>query len=180
MPSFLLAPGLRFNDCVFSEPQLFAGWTPPACAGLIAVLARDPAWAPKPFRPLFFGEFGNDARRTSESRQWLGAAARELYIAVLPLPFSTSAQRRALRHELVSAYNPVCQATATPSADELMRKLDQLEARQEEQNAQILALLSHLAKLFEPQPVAPRRPIGFRPPLTTAAAPAGSSESSRY
>lgn len=174
MRSFLLAPGLRFNDCVFSEPELFASWMPPACAGLIAVLARDPAWAPKPFRPLFFGEFGNDTGRACESRRWLRAAAHNLYIAVLPLPFSTSGQRRALRHELVSSYNPVCQVEAAPSADELALKLDQLEARQEEQNAQILALLSNMAKLFEPQPVAPRRPIGFRPQLTPAAAPAGS------
>lgn len=170
MPSFWVAPGLRFNDCVFSEPVRLAQWLPPACAGIAVVLARDPEWAPKPFRPLYFGEFGNDARRPAECGRWARPAVGDLYISILPMPFSTSAQRRALRNELVSAYNPICQATGTPSADELARKLDDLETRQQEQNAQILALLSHIARLFEPHPVAPSRPIGFRPsPVPLAA-----------
>ena len=177
MRPFFLTPGLRFNDCVFSEPEPFTVWIPPGCGGLIAVLARDPAWAPKPFRPLFFGEFGNDAHRAQELRRWVHGAQHEYYIAVLPLPFSTSAQRRALRDELAAAYNPVCQPAAAPPADELARKINQLETRQEEQNAQILALLSHIVKWFEPQPVPSQRPIGFRPQLTPMATPA---ENSRY
>jgi hypothetical protein len=52
--------------------------------------------------------------------------------------------------------------------------LDDLETRQHEQNAQILALLSHMARLFEPQPVGPRRPIGFRPQPVPLAAQSGS------
>ncbi|HKE24704.1 MAG TPA: hypothetical protein VKB88_20225 [Bryobacteraceae bacterium] len=170
MPSFWVAPGLRFNDCVFSEPVRLAQWVPPACAGVAVVLLRDAEWAPKPFRPLCFGEFGNDARRPVEWGRWMQPAVGDLYISILPMPFSTSAERRALRHELVSAYNPVCQATGTPSADELARKLDDLETRQHEQNAQILALLSYFARLFEPQPLSARRPIGFRPqPVPLAA-----------
>ena len=86
------------------------------------------------------------------------------------MPFSTSAQRRALRNELVAAYNPVCQTTSAPSADELARKMADLETRQQEQNAQILTLLSHIARLFEPHPVSPRRPIGFRPQSVPLAA----------
>lgn len=176
MSSYLVAPGLRFNDCVFSEPLPFAEWLPPACAGVVAVLARDPNWAPKPFRPLYFGEFGNDARR-SQGNVPLPTAAGNLFIAVLPMPFSTAVQRRALRHELVAAYNPICQAQGTPSSDELARKLDEIESRQQEQNAQIVALLAHFTKLFEPQPASPRRPIGFMPQPLPAAAQTGLSES---
>ena len=176
MLSYLVAPGLRFNDCVFSEPVPFAEWLPPACGGVAAVLARDPNWAPKPFRPLYFSEFGNDARR-SLGNVPLPAAAGNLYVAVLPLPFSTAAQRRALRQEFIAAYNPICQAQGTPSADELARKLDEIESRQQEQNAQITALLSHLAKAFEPQPAPPHRPIGFLPSPLPAAAHAGLTES---
>lgn len=167
--SFSLTPGLRLNDCLFNEPVPLAQWLPPSCAGLVAVLAHDHAWAPKPFRPLYFTEFGNDARRHFQhSRLW--SASGDLYVSVLAMPFSTSAQRRALRNELVSAYNPICQAAATPSADELERRLDDLETRHQEQNAQILALLSRIANLFEPQPLGPRRPIGFLPQSVPLAA----------
>jgi hypothetical protein len=118
---------------------------------LSVILVRDSNWAPKPFRPLCFGEFGNDTRRTVR-------AAGEFYIAVLPLPFSTAAQRRAARHELVAAYNPIYQVADTAPADDVVSRLDQ-----------IMMLLAHIAKQFEPQPAQPRRPIGFRPqsvPLT--------------
>jgi len=178
MPSFLRIPGLRFNDYVFSEPERLAAWTAPACAGLIAVLAHDPAWAPKPFRPLYFAEFGNDARHASACPRWLNGAIDSLYAAVLPMPFSTTAQRRQLCRELISAYNPLFQRTEALSAGETERKLELLEARHQEQHAQILALFSHIAKLLEPQPVPPRRPIGFRPQPIVA--PAGSGEDLSY
>ena len=87
----------------------------------------------------------------------------DLHAAVLPMPFSTTAQRRAVRNQLIAAYNPVCQTANMPSAAELAQRLDVLEARQSEQHAQILSMLSHLCKLFDPQPVAPRRTIGFQP-----------------
>jgi hypothetical protein len=153
MPSLWVTPGLRFNDWLFSEPVPFAEWMPPACAGLAVILVRDPNWAPKPFRPLYFAEFGNGVRGP------LHAPAGDLYVAALPMPFSTSAQRRAARSELISAYNPAWQAGEASSCEGLAGKLDQ-----------IMVLLAHLAKLFEPQPVGPHRPIGFRPePVTLAA-----------
>jgi hypothetical protein len=106
--------GIRLNDCLFSEPVALAGWTPPQFAGISAVFVRDPNWAPKPFQPLCFSEFGNNAPHSA----WLdnydellrAAQGRELLVAVCPIPFSTTAQRRAVRDELISAYNPVCQS----------------------------------------------------------------------
>ena len=42
-----------------------------------------------------------------------GAAnGRKLMIAVCPMPYSTTGQRRAVRDELVWAYNPACQGDA--------------------------------------------------------------------
>ena len=110
--------GIRFNDCFFSEPAPLAGWVRPKCAGLFGVLVSDPNWAPKPFQPLYFGEFGNNAPDTGawSNEDALRAAAngRALLVCVYPMPFSTSAQRWALRHELISAYNPVCQTAEAP------------------------------------------------------------------
>jgi hypothetical protein len=166
---YLVAPGLRFNDCLFTEPVQLAHWVPPNGAGIVAILARNTNWAPKPFQVIYFGEFGNDARRSLESREMrFHAPGGNLYVSVLALPFSSSAQRIALRNELISAYNPACQATETASPADLARRMDVVEARQHEHHTQILSLLVHLCKLFEPQPVGPHRPIGFLPALARA------------
>lgn len=93
--------GIRFNDCVFSEPVRFSEWFPPTCGGIVAVLAHDPNWGPRPFRPLYFGEFGNDSRRFPGNAPFL--------IAVCAMPYSTSAQRRTLCDELIAGYNPLYQ-----------------------------------------------------------------------
>jgi hypothetical protein len=100
-------------------------WTPPVCAGLVAVLAHDPAWSPRSFRPLYFAEFGNDTHRI--------AGTAPLLVAVLPMPYSTTAQRRALCDELISGYNPIWQTKPA------------------------------MVKLFSMSPDPPRRPIGFMP-----------------
>ena len=176
MPSYVVHPGVRFNDSVFTEPMQLAVWRPPACAGIVAILARNPQWAPKPLQPLYFGEFGNDAARGTS----LPVVTRrdDLLVSVLPMPYSTSAQRRALCNELIAAYNPAGQANATmASAAELARKIDELDSRQQEQSQQILSLLAHLGTLFGPHPVAPRKPIGFLPQLAPGATEATESGS---
>lgn len=158
MGPFPLASGLRFNDSLFSEPVRLFEWIAPQTAGIVAILARDSRWAPKPFQPLYFAEFGNGAHCSREP------LAGDLYAAVLLMPFSTSAQRRALRNELIAAYNPIYQSAGTLSTAELVRRIEELEARHHEQSAQhaqIIGMLAHLCKLFEPQPVGPHRQIGF-------------------
>ena len=182
MSFFSVGPGIRFNDCVFTEPTQLAEWTPPGCAGLFVILSKDPRWSPKPFQPLYFGEFGNNEPNTLMSNGWIPSAGRmdALFVATLALPFSTLAQRCALRNELVEAYNPTSQAEgARTSTRELARKLDAIEVRQQEQNTQMIALLHQLNRIFEPQPVPPRRPIGFLAGLA-ATDPAQSSEAARY
>src|SRR4029453_3868931 len=99
---------------------------------------------------------------------WLRQTGRleELFVATLALPFSTTAQRCALRNELVEAYNPIYQSEgARKPTRELARKLDAIEVRQHEQNTQIIALLPQLTRILQPQAVPPRRPIGFLAPL---------------
>jgi len=135
--------GIRLNDCIFSEPVALAGWIPHQFAGISAIFVRDPSWAPKPFRPLCFNEFGNNAPPSA----WLdnydvvlrAAQGKELLISVCAIPFSTTAQRRVVRDELIWAYNPICQADA-----------------------------QHTRSASEPQPlpepaIAQRHPIGFVP-----------------
>jgi hypothetical protein len=110
-------PGIRFNDCLFSEPVGIGAWPRTKCAGLLAILVTDPNWAPKAFQTLYFGEFGNNAPLPllpqDYARLMAAAQGRALYICVLPMPFSTTAQRFELRNELVRAYNPDAQTTAT-------------------------------------------------------------------
>jgi hypothetical protein len=111
----MLTAGIRFDDCYFSEPTPLSQWTPPRCAGLFVVLAPDSNWAPKPYQPLHFGEFGNNATHIPDVAEFgllRGAASTQpLYISALAMPFSTTAQRRAIRAELVQAYNPISRAS---------------------------------------------------------------------
>jgi hypothetical protein len=112
----MTSSGIRLNDCLFTEPVSLVGWTPPHFAGIAAILVRDPNWAPKPFQPLSFAEFGNNAPMyawlTNYGTLLSAAQGRELLVAVCPLPFLTTAQRRAVREDLVWAYNPPCQPAA--------------------------------------------------------------------
>ncbi len=125
--------GIRFNDCFFSEPMRLSDWTPPRCAGLFAILVADRNWAPKPFEALYFGEFGNNAPPGAAIADCAGLIAEAwnsmLLVSVLPLPFSTTAQRLALRSELAGAYHPAwgraaasAQASATIEVPEEPRR----------------------------------------------------------
>jgi hypothetical protein len=163
------APGIRFNDYIFSEPARLDGWVPPRCAGLFGILVADPNWAPKPFQSIYFGEFGNNAPTSAWLTDyqkietvWRG---KTLLVSVLPMPFSTTSQRCALQNELIWAYHPLCQevGSKTPPVD-LARKLEEIEKRHQEQTAQMMLLLANVNRAFEPQSEpAPRRSIGFRP-----------------
>jgi len=171
----MVHPGVRFDDCLFTEPVPLAAWRPPTCGGIVAILARNSQWGPKPLQPLYFGEFGN---ATGAANLPMMARRDDLLVSVLPMPYSTAAQRSALCRELIAGHNPACQGNgAMASAAELARKVDELEVRQQEQSQQILSLLTHLAKLFGPQPVGPSKPIGFLPQLAYTTAPATESGS---
>jgi hypothetical protein len=154
LPGHPNTQGIRFNDCFFSEPAPLAGWVRPKCAGLFGVLVSDPNWAPRPFQPLYFGEFGNNASDTDARSNYdallTAANGRALLVCVYPMPFSTSAQRWALRHELVLAYNPMCQRSAGQSAN------------QEQQGDGL--------RWTPEAPKEPRRRIGFMPQVDEPAA----------
>jgi len=159
--------GIRFNDAMFSDPVQLAGWMPPKFAGLFGILLEDPNWAPKHFQPLYFGEFGNNASVAALvdfGRLLTAANGRTLLIAILPMPFSTTAQRRTLRDELIWAYNPVCQTdrNAAPPP-EWAAKFSELEKRYQQQTEQVMQLMAGINK---PEP---RRRIGFMPQAEPAA-----------
>ena len=159
------APGIRFNDYVFAEPRPVAGWVPPKYAGVYVLLVRDTNWAPKPFQPLWFGEFGNNARQYVFANQHARLPGGEpLFISVLPVPFSTTNQRWAIRNELISAYNPALQTEKNAQGtSDLAFKLGQFEKRYEEQTTELRLLLASITRLFGPETEdRPRRkPIGF-------------------
>ena len=145
MVSFALAPGIRFNDLVFTEPVALEGWTAPQFAGLYALLRSDGNWAPKAFQPLFFGEFGNRTPAGTFFRDCesilRNAGDGALFVALLPMPFSTTSQRWATCSELVRAYHPLYQTeVAMPSGNPMAIEV----------------------------PVPPRRRIGFLPQTETA------------
>ena len=154
MPLYWFPDGIRFSDYLFTEPVPLTGWHAPDCAGIAVILARNPHWGPKPLQPLSFGDI-------HELPSNLGR--NDLLVSVLPMPYSTAAQRRALCCELMSTRFPVSQAAVA-------HKLDVLEARQQEQGERILSLLTFIARFFEPQPVGPRNTIGFLSQLAAAEA----------
>jgi hypothetical protein len=166
MNPYLIAPGIRFNDHVFSEPRRLREGALPQCGGIFVILVRDPNWAPKHFQPLCFREFGNNSQDSLLNYHPLRSGRvtdlDALYVSVLPMPFSTAAQRCDVRNQLVWAYNPVCQTNGMPSGqNELAQKLDQLEKKHEEQTTQLHLLLANINRLFEPQAEPHRRSIGF-------------------
>jgi len=114
MVSYCLTPGIRFNEYVFTEPAPLDGWTPPQFAGVYALLATDPNWAPKAYKPLYFGEFGNATPASAFFRDCpgplKGARDHALFVALLPMPFSTTSQRWMICQQLVRAYHPQYQA----------------------------------------------------------------------
>lgn len=162
---YLAVWGIRFNDCFFSEPATLGQAHLPRCGGLYAILAEDRGWGPKPFQPLYFGEFGNNTTLAMVLRDAgrFAAAGNPLYLSVLALPFSTTSQRWALCRELVGAYNPVCQVgeAHTPPVD-LVRQLEELEKRHQEHTAQLMWLRASADQLLGPVP-GRRRRIGFLP-----------------
>jgi hypothetical protein len=175
MNSYLAPSGIRFNDYMFSEPKPLGGWVQPRCAGVFVLLMRDPNWAPLPLQTVLFGEFGNDSREILQphDQALLAAVVRPetLLVSVLPMPFSTTAQRSAICKQLIWAYNPACQTNGnSASSSELVRKLEELEKKHEEQSTYMQLLLANVNKMFEPnQPERPKRQVGFLAPPVSAA-----------
>jgi hypothetical protein len=168
MNPYLVAPGIRFDNYVFGEPRRLTEVAIPKCAGVLAILIRDPNWAPKSFQPLCFREFGNNPQATLPPGDAIRLArisqADELFVSVLALPFSTAGQRREILDELIRAYNPCCQTVGPPLfQNDLVHKLDELEKKNEEQTIQVRLLLDSIHRLFGPQAEPRRRTIGFLP-----------------
>ena len=164
----MVPPGIRFNDCLFTEPTRLADWNAPQYAGLFVILAKDPNWAPKPYQPLYFGEFGNntpEALLPGKHTPFPGIESdTTLFISVLPMPFSTTAQRWALRNELLWAYHTVWQAKEIQAAGRHTNQLAEKDKKPYPEQAQILLLVTGVNDFLQPQPERePRRRIGFLP-----------------
>jgi hypothetical protein len=113
--------GLRFLDRYFTEPvALDRGWLPRS-AGVYAILVSDSAWEPRPYRPIYFGEAEDLARRGVASHEkfeeWRRAAGAEsgLYVAY-HLMAGSDAERTAFGEELIREYRPACNDAANESS----------------------------------------------------------------
>jgi len=159
----MVPSGIRFNDYFFTEPTRLADLKVPKYAGLFVILATDANWAPKPYQPLYFGEFGNNTPEAvlpgSHALPHGSEHDTTLLVSVLPMPFSTTAQRWALRNELLWAYNPAWQAKEIRyAATGLANQPGPMDNKPYPQEA------TQILQLFEPHPERePRRRIGFVP-----------------
>jgi len=113
---------------------------------------------------LYFGEFGNNSPEVllPGSHGLLPASKGNtlLYVAALPMPFSTTAQRWALRNELVWAYNATWQATEARAPNGLNHLGEADQTPYQQQSAQLFHFLTGVTKPSEPKRE-PRRRIGF-------------------
>jgi hypothetical protein len=160
----MVSPGIRFNDCLFTEPTRLTDWKVPLYAGLFVILAKDANWAPKPYRPMYFGEFGNNTPPAAPTGNHTlpphGEADTTLLVSVLPMPFSTTAQRWALRNELLWAYNSAWQTKELQGATSGLAN-QRPEVDNEAYPGHSGQILPHLTGVnTQPEP---RRRIGFLP-----------------
>lgn len=164
----MVSQGIRFNDYLFSEPTRLVDWQAPKYAGVFVILAQDANWAPKPYQPLYFGEFGNNTPEAllpgNHAVPRGGEGNTMLFVSALPMPFSTTAQRWALRNELVWAYNATWQTTEVrAAAGGTAHQFGEVQRTPyQQQSAELFHLLTGVTQPFEPQPKRdPRRRIGF-------------------
>jgi len=112
--------GLRFLDRYFTEPIGFGSSPLPGYAGVYAILVSDAAWEPRPYRPIYFGEAKDLARKVVASHEkyedWPRAAGAEggLYVAY-HLMAGSDAERTAFQEELIREYRPACNDAANDS-----------------------------------------------------------------
>jgi hypothetical protein len=99
----------------FMEPRPFSWEIPqPAWAGLYVILVADNSWNPRFFRPLYFGETEDLAKRPTTShehyRDWSTAAggAGNLHVAYCWMIGSTKDERTAIESGLIKHYQPEC------------------------------------------------------------------------
>ena len=170
--------GIRFGDCVFSDPAPLAQFSlPPRSAGLYVILMPDTTWGPWQLQPLFFGEFGPEREvRMSQAQQTCClrvAAGRGLYFALYAVPHQHRWALSEIQRELTARYGPIANLESAGNSSEHAHRLGSIEKKMIEQDAVltlILASLFQTVQLQQPEPK--KRIIGFQPD------PAGSRGSS--
>jgi hypothetical protein len=112
--------GLRFLDRYFTEPVEFSSSWLPGYAGAYVILVNDPAWEPRPYRPIYFGEAEDLTKKVVASHwkcdSWRHAAGPEgrIYVAY-HLMVGSDAERTAFKEELIREYRPACNDTEDDS-----------------------------------------------------------------
>jgi hypothetical protein len=127
LPSRNCCPsGITFNAYAFSEPRRLSGFPCPPSgffdpSGIYAILVSDPYGAPRPYRPVYFGESKNIYERAGSGHEnfpaWQREAGlgRELYVVSYHMPYSTQRTRQLIESELITSYRPTCNSCVSVS-----------------------------------------------------------------
>lgn len=113
--------GIRFDNCIFTEPVPFSMILPPVSSGVYAILVPDAVCRPRPFRAIYFGEADDFSQRVHGNHErfddWMAEVreAAALYVAFCSTPLLKAQQRRWVEHDLIARYCPACNVLNNPS-----------------------------------------------------------------
>jgi len=159
--------GIRFGNCVFSEPvPLDRACLPVNSTGVYVILTPDPTWGPRHFQPLFFGEFAGGLHcsitTTELSLCYRAAAGKGLLISVLAMPGAHVGDVILLKRRLIQDYAPICNRNDDSAiAIEMARRLETLERMTSHQELVLKLALGALGQMAHPHPETKKRIVGF-------------------
>jgi hypothetical protein len=165
---FRAAVGIRFADCVFSEPvPIGRQGVPVHSAGIYVILIHDPTWGPRQFQPVFFSEFGPSHHSSVGPADVMGwhrvAAGRGLYVAVHSVAPAEAHELPVLTRELVASYRPLCnRESAEEITSDTKRRVEVLEKKTQEQEALLRLAIAVIGQTPQTASESKKRPVGFR------------------
>jgi len=100
----------------FEGPRVLAGWTPPARAGVYAILTRnDPEGKPNDYSVIYVAHADDLSSerlpfRHRHAPSWIKRAGSKwnLHICVYEVPGGLASHREQITRELISIYHPTC------------------------------------------------------------------------
>lgn len=162
--------GIRFGDVIFGEPTLMDGGMYPASGGIYVLLTPDPTWTPRPFQPLYFGEFGIAGELQISPEKQLRclrvAAGRNLFIAAHAMPLRQGSHFGSLKTDLIRQYAPIGNLEFAQEGVESATRIQDLEKKITEHEVVLSLVLTAIGQSAQKQPESRKRPIGFRPSRT--------------
>ena len=101
---------IDFAGLGFSDPVALPSFRGAPLPALYCFSVVDSSWAPKPFRPVYFGETNNSASKIDlrhaaiERWQLMGRNVNELYVSVYYVPYVPEIARRHAETVLIEKF----------------------------------------------------------------------------